>query len=413
MAKKSPDKTSTKNNDPDKSESISKKLSETDIFNERILGNFAKDLECTEDERHNIEKHRKKLSGNFYSRLIQSLVDLEYNEKEAEKLWEILLEHKYIISKSLGRNVGIKVAAIDYFTNIADGLKPLQVVNKQSFLETTEMAICDGLTGLFNHRYFYDSLRKEIQVASNDNTPLSIVIFDIDYFKEYNDINGHVAGDVALHKVAEVIKSSIEEPAICCRYGGEEFTLILPRTGKAKAAEIADNIRIKIAGAKFPNEFVLPAGNLTISGGIAEFPLDGTDARNMVEYADRALYHSKLNGKNQVCLLAPNRRKQQRAISKLTAEIEVIPDEGEGFTKEITLVNISVGGIRCRVDCRLKINQAVKLYLPEILVGNIDPVIAVVVRCTRVEQSIWSLGLRFVRLPKEIENKISLFVSEG
>ncbi|MHC4870810.1 MAG: diguanylate cyclase [Planctomycetota bacterium] len=382
-------------------------------FDDRFLGLVAEDIERTDHETSLIIKKQSELGTGFYARLIKSLVGLEFCESKSESLWDKLLKHKYDMSNGLGRNVGIKVAAIDYFANITGDLTSVKVIDRDSFLETAEMAISDGLTGLYNHRYFYDRLRRELNDALNEDRPLSIIIIDIDYFKEYNDINGHIAGDVALRNVSEEIKKAEKNGAVCCRYGGEEFTLLLPSTGKAKAGEAAEEIRRSIEERKFPNEFVLPSGKLTVSIGVAEFPLDGTDSRSLVEYADRALYHCKINGKNQVCIFAPNRRKQQRRVATLDAELAVISEDGISSSRDVALVNISTGGLRCRISCRLKINQAVKIYLPESIAGKCEPVIAVVVRCARVEQSVWSLGLRFVRLPDDAEMRIMNFVARG
>ncbi len=386
-------------------------LDEDSVFDDRFIDLVAEDVKGSNSEALHVNQKKTELANGFYSRIFKSLIGLEFKENEAEDLWGKLLEHKYNMSTQLKRNVGIRVAAIDYFTNITGTLSSVKVMDKNVFLETTDMAISDGLTGLYNHRYFYDRLRKQIQDATDNDSILSIILIDVDYFKDYNDINGHVAGDVALRKIAKIIRTTVEDLGYSCRYGGEEFTVILPQTSKAKAMDIAEKIRQSIEEEIFPNEFALPSGRLTISLGIAEFPLDGTDSRGLMEYADRALYHSKANGKNQISVMAQNRRREQRRIIACPAEIIIMEDGNNSIERNASIANISIGGVRCRTNFKLKLNQAVRIRIDKNII-DCDPLLAVVVRCARVEQSVWSLGFRFIRLREEVKTKLIKFISE-
>lgn len=162
-----------------------------------------------------------------------------------------------------------------------------------------ELAITDGMTKLFIHRYFQGRLDTEIKRAERYNTKVSLIMLDIDHFKKFNDEYGHPVGDEVIKKVAMIIKNNIRESIdIASRYGGEEFAVILPETEIEGTRLIAERIRKNI------EDMVIEIDNLklklTISAGCAEFPLHANDKESLVEEADSALYHSKENGRNRV-----------------------------------------------------------------------------------------------------------------
>jgi diguanylate cyclase (GGDEF)-like protein len=157
------------------------------------------------------------------------------------------------------------------------------------------MSVTDGMTGLFNHRYFYDTLAREIEVHKLSGEPLSLLLFDIDHFKKFNDTHGHKAGDEVLVKVAEVIKRVVRENDFPARYGGEEFTVILPGADINIAVEIGERLRAGIEAEKVKYEGLTLS--VTVSLGAIEY--DGVkDESALVVSADDALYKSKGNGRN-------------------------------------------------------------------------------------------------------------------
>ncbi len=157
------------------------------------------------------------------------------------------------------------------------------------------MSVTDGMTGLFNHRYFYDTLARVIEVNKLSGEPICILILDIDHFKKFNDTHGHKAGDAVLVKVAEVIKRGVRENDFAARYGGEEFTVILPGADISLAVEIGEKLRTGIEAEKVKYEGLLLS--VTVSLGVAEY--DGIkDESALVVSADNALYKSKENGRN-------------------------------------------------------------------------------------------------------------------
>lgn len=186
-----------------------------------------------------------------------------------------------------------------FFKKIA--LEIAQVLDKSLlFQHTKELSITDDLTGLYNRRYFNQRFEREVLRAKRYRRPLSIMMVDIDYFKNYNDINGHLLGDDVLKKVAYLIESNLRKADIVARYGGEEFVVLLPEIDKSHADQVAEKLRRTIELRHFPKEQYQPNKNLTISLGLSTLPDDSTNSRELIEFADRALYKAKAEGRNRV-----------------------------------------------------------------------------------------------------------------
>lgn len=164
-----------------------------------------------------------------------------------------------------------------------------------------EMATRDGLTGLFNQRYFRESFELELSRCRRHGRPLSLVFADVDFFKKYNDTQGHPAGDDLLVTLAGLITAASRRSTIIARYGGEEFVLLVPETDRRGATQYAEKLRALVAGHPFPGREALPGGCVSMSFGVATFPEDGEDSESLFRAADAALYRAKHAGRNAVC----------------------------------------------------------------------------------------------------------------
>jgi diguanylate cyclase (GGDEF)-like protein len=171
-------------------------------------------------------------------------------------------------------------------------------VERAKLLE--ELAITDPLTGLYNRRFLEGRLEEELNRSSRQGLQFTLMFIDLDNFKIYNDLCGHLGGDHALRRVAQLLKISAREMDIVIRYGGEEFCIILPGTSKKEAALVAERVRRAIEKDPFPRESELPLGTLTVSIGLASFPEDGHTARRIINAADLALYQAKDQGRNRL-----------------------------------------------------------------------------------------------------------------
>ena len=173
------------------------------------------------------------------------------------------------------------------------------LIKSRDFETQYKLATTDGLTELYNHRYFQEQMRMQVEQSKRYNNDFSLIIIDIDFFKKFNDTFGHQSGDAVLRQVAFTLKKNVRATDIVCRYGGEEMSIILPNTGKEEALSTAEKICKRVAEKTFKlaND---KESNVTISLGVATFPYDGENAPAIIETADKRLYNAKKNGRNQV-----------------------------------------------------------------------------------------------------------------
>ncbi|HEX7623400.1 MAG TPA: sensor domain-containing diguanylate cyclase, partial [Anaeromyxobacteraceae bacterium] len=190
------------------------------------------------------------------------------------------------------------VQALEIFANQA-----VTAIQSARIYETTrQMSVRDSLTEAFNHRYFQETLSRELARHERSGQPLSLVMLDIDDFKKINDRWGHPVGDFVLRGLVEELTKGVREMDTVARYGGEEFTLIFPDTTPAKAWVVADRLRNCVATRRFVVPQLDHALAVTISLGLSSFPEDAGTKRDLIERADQALYQAKRSGKN--CLVA-------------------------------------------------------------------------------------------------------------
>ena len=179
------------------------------------------------------------------------------------------------------------------------GVASTALSNAKLYEKTEELAIRDSLTGLYLRRYFYQRLKEEHRRGLLTHRPLSLLLCDLDHFKNCNDKHGHAAGDLMLIHFSEILKENTDN-ALVARYGGEEFAVVLPEYTKEDAAKVAEKIRIAVQDSPF----VIRREKLrmTVSIGVANLPDDTLDLESLVQQSDRALYDAKRKGRNRVCL---------------------------------------------------------------------------------------------------------------
>ena len=168
--------------------------------------------------------------------------------------------------------------------------------------EFAQAATMDPLSGLFNRRYFHERLEEELDRARRHNTTVSLLMIDIDNFKSINDRYGHLAGDVVIRGIGDILKRSVRKFDLCTRFGGEEFAIVMPGSGPENSAPVAERIRQRIEAFK-PAETELAALQVTASIGMSVS--SGGSARELIAYADQALYQAKEEGKNRLVTRIP------------------------------------------------------------------------------------------------------------
>jgi diguanylate cyclase (GGDEF)-like protein len=261
-----------------------------------LVSALAGDRSLTDAEKHRLNALKKTRGLRFFSDLLYSITHQYFPPEVAEDLWTEVIRHKNRLSTALGRNVGIAVAALDYLSNITDDLNSATLVGEAHIEEIVALSLRDGLTGLFNHTYFYQQIDFEVRRYVRYGALVSLLLIDIDDFKEVNDSYGHREGDRILAALGRVLMLEARDSDICCRYGGEEFAVILPLTHVHEAGLIANRLKMKLV-------YHLPGGKtVTVSMGVASCGKGTGTYQYLVEAADRALYQAKRSGKDRVMI---------------------------------------------------------------------------------------------------------------
>jgi diguanylate cyclase (GGDEF)-like protein len=264
----------------------------------RIVESLAGDVEPAEVTRRILEKLQEEKKDTFFSDVIFYLTSERYPEVQAAVLWNHVMNHKFFMSERLERNVGIRVAAIDYLMNVRKLMYTPRVVKSSDFRQAVKLARTDALTGLYNRRYFLDQVTRLIDAANRMNAPVTLMMADLDNFKPFNDTHGHQAGDLLLQEIGRLIRSCVRGTDLVARYGGDEMALLLPKTTKEDARAVAEKIRKQV------EENCREMG-VTISVGLAQYPTDAKVRADLIAAADEVLYRAKEFGGNQVCLFHP------------------------------------------------------------------------------------------------------------
>jgi two-component system cell cycle response regulator len=182
---------------------------------------------------------------------------------------------------------------VGYLTRVFNTLVA-RLRERESQAELERLSVTDALTGLYNRRHLMGTLATEVQRARRLRRPFSVLLADVDHFKQYNDTHGHPAGDVALARIAEILRKTTRGVDCVARYGGEEFLVMLLETTVGEAAIVAERIRARVAIEE------LAGGRITISIGVAECPSHGDTPESLIESADAAMYEAKDRGRDRV-----------------------------------------------------------------------------------------------------------------
>jgi diguanylate cyclase (GGDEF)-like protein len=186
------------------------------------------------------------------------------------------------------------------------------LTNAHKYDAIRRQVVTDHLTGLYNRRYFMNRAGEEIERSLRHQEPLSVLMLDIDNFKQFNDTYGHATGDRVLQTVARAMKDVLRKPDICSRHGGEEFAVLLPNTPGDNAYFVAERVRRTLGGTRYTGLGLPPDVNITLSVGVSTCPRDATVLDELMELADKALYQAKDAGRDQVVLWGAAERERVR-----------------------------------------------------------------------------------------------------
>ena len=235
---------------------------------------------------------------NLYVELLFQLTWRRFPLDEAVRIWTGIIEHKKELEQALEREVGFRVAALDYLYSVEKVLQGARLVARAEFESILTFVNVDEVTGVHSRRYFNERLGEELGRARRYSHPLSMLIIDLDNFKRVNDLSGHVEGDSVLRKVGRMLMDTTRQADVVCRFGGDEFAVLLPETDSEAAGLTAERIRLAVADISVPGEE--EPGNVTLSIGGASFPESCDEAEEMLALADQMCLDVKRSGKNGV-----------------------------------------------------------------------------------------------------------------
>lgn len=375
-------------------------------------------LQCLEDsstssEESLVEALNQIIERNgdeAYSVILHVFTHLPLKQDKAKEYWHRIISHRQELSNVLGREVSLRTAICDFFCSVQKSSNNLKMVDSTFFEETIKFSRHDTLTGLLNRKSFDEALSREIGSARRHSSDLSILFLDLDDFKEINDTYGHSAGDMTLRQVSEIIRREIRGEDIACRYGGEELVIIFPHISKDEAIIVAERIRDSIK-----KEMLTHDGKpftVTVSGGLATFPIDGSNAEEILACADNALYRAKGSGKNNISYCSTDKRRYSRI--NLDKTIKVMEFDFDGSPGETTISkDICVGGILFEYSKMLELGTALQLQIP--LQGK-NPlfVIGNVVRVERLDEGRYDIGIAisFLKMDKAAKHKIASYLRD-
>jgi diguanylate cyclase (GGDEF)-like protein len=359
---------------------------ELDLIN-RIFcdGNFSEEnLLATAEELYEAGEE------NIYARLLHVMCHLRLSPAEARKSWQAILKHRDLLESKLGRKTGFRVAMVDYFVNESRDIRNPKVIEIHVYAETARQAAIDELTGVFNRRFFEAALEREFKQAVRHKREFSLLILDIDNFKRINDTHGHTTGDAVISALGKLLKKMIRSEDTACRIGGEEFAVILPETGPGGAEVVSEKIRSEFARLK------IAATDLSLSGGLATFPLDASSTEELIDRADQMLYFAKYSGKNRVICYSRNKRRHIRY--PLQWELTISRASGEsGKTRS---QDISIEGISFELDEVTHPGELMSLHL-NLDDESIELPVQIVWADSNAQNRRYRVGARFIRLTEK------------
>lgn len=234
--------------------------------------------------------------------LFSSITTFEFPDSEVVELWNNVSRHRNTLNAALGRDVGFRVATLDYLFNVEQRILNLMIVDNISYEKMLSEAQQDFKTGLLNARSFYHQIDNEIDRAGRFGEVFTLLFIDLDNFKQFNDTQGHLAGDALLESFAHRLKEQLRSIDVAGRYGGDEFCVFFPETNRGYAMNAVNRIQ-RILGT-IVDERIRRETGISLSGGLVMYPFNGTTRRQLFQEADRVLYEAKHSGKDRICLAA-------------------------------------------------------------------------------------------------------------
>lgn len=338
-----------------------------------------------------------------YREALRLLVGKNFGSELSRLYWHAVLEHRQRIFLPEFRSNTLRPALLDYLCREKGELEDPRIIDAEFLNNITRSSITDGLTGLYSQTYFKKYL--SMILANNrrgSDSEFAIIFFDLDNFKQYNDRCGHLSGDEALRRTAEIIQGSLREGDMAARYGGEEFAVYLPLMNRATALVVAERIRQAIEQELFPGQGRLDRGTLTISGGVAAYPDDGTTMAALIEVADLHMYRAKSTRNCIYSFQDDRRRSLRRPVSSL---VEYASLDGALFRPALSQ-DISELGMGLGCEAQVDPGAVLSLRLTRPFWSD-NLLLCATVRQIRRQGDLIFVGLEFERSLESIEELLA------
>jgi len=319
----------------------------------------------------------------------QLLAGVDIPAKDCATHWQAWEAHRKEAARGLGRDLDLTASLCDYLRSTTSMLHRPRLIEAAQYQEMLTGSINDKLTGLFNRRYFDEIFSQQVALAERYHNDFTILFLDIDDFKEINDTYGHVAGDRALAAIAQAITEQKRTSDVAARFGGEEFVVLMPHTDNISGYIFAERLRREIESLRIPFEDAIL--QLTVSGGIASFPLNTEKPRQLLQLADSAVYLAKGAGKNTIA----HYKEEKRRYLRVKIQQPVLVKELDFFdtaTFSGTSKDICIGGILFENNAPLPLGALITV---QVAVNEDNPLLLIgtVVRVEQFGENRFDIGM--------------------
>lgn len=317
------------------------------------------------------------------AKVVASLLSVSLDADSAGEVLERIVTIQSELSTRLGRDVDLRVAAMEYAVSNPDVIAEPVVVDQELLELSQRLAAVDELTGLYNRRFLDIYLAKELHRAKRHGTLFSVVFLDLDDFKAVNDAHGHDVGDSVLAAVSHTLLDLLRAEDFAARYGGEEFVVVLPHTDSDGAMRFYDRFSTRLARVALPARITM-----TASGGIATYPEHAVTVEELLRTADAALYQSKQGGKAHSRVA----RAEQRTLPRYPAELSAICFVDDAELGELRIHEVSARGVSALGEVAVEPGQTIRMRIRDGVASPNQELSAQVVWSRQLSESVYRVG---------------------
>ncbi|NIM00804.1 MAG: diguanylate cyclase [Acidobacteria bacterium] len=332
-----------------------------EVLREQLLAILTEDAHNAKRLNERLDSLASETGVGAYAALLLILTRKSFPDDEAQLHWKLIVERQREMSEALSREVGVRVAAFDYFIHVNRQLVQPALIDIELLESSAQNATLDPLTGLASERTFRSAVSNELRRSRRYALNAAVVLFDLDDFAAVNDRLGALVADRILREASMLINNKVRDIDLVARCGSDELVLLLPETDRNGALLVAERCRAAIEGFFAAEGASRPAIHLTVSGGIAAYPSDAQTPEDLLAGAARALYQAKAAGKNLVELHQDERRRYLRFdLEPGLFEVEVL---ARGRADARPLLNLSQEGLLFASPEAIDVGERIELRL--------------------------------------------------